>query len=64
MKTYTITEQQLQEIAGRLNSLTVQGIANSAQIIGITALLEKIAKPAEPEQSNVINLPPKEEAHG
>ena len=64
MKTYTITESQLQEIAGRLNSLTVQGIANSAQIIGITALLEQIAKPAEPEQSNVINLPAKDEAHG
>lgn len=56
METYTITEQQLQEIAGRLNSLTVQGIANSAQIIGITAILERIAKPAEPEQSNVVEM--------
>jgi len=62
MKTYTVTEQQLQEIAGRLNALTVQGIANSAQIIGITALLEQIAKPAEPEQSNVVEL--KDKANG
>lgn len=64
MKTYTITERQLQEIAGRLNSMTVQGIANSAHVVGITALLEQIANPAEPEQCNVINLPPKDEAHG
>lgn len=64
MKTFEITENQLQEIAGRLNAMTVQGIANSQHIMGILAVLEAVAKPQEQEPSNVINLPPKEEAHG
>ena len=63
MKTFEIDEKQLQEIVGRLNSMTVQGITNNAHITGIIAVLEAVAKPQE-QPSNVTQLPPKEEAHG
>lgn len=56
MKTFVISEAQMQEIAGRLNALTVQGIANIAQVMAIVAVLDQIAKPAIPEQSNVVDL--------
>ena len=44
MKTYTITEQQLQEIAGRLNSLNVTGLQNMTMLAGVVAVLEAVAK--------------------
>lgn len=63
MKTFEIDEKQLQEIAGRLNAMTVQGIANSQHIMGILAVLEQVANPkAETDNSNVITLP--EQANG
>lgn len=56
MKAFTISEAQMQEIAGRLNSLTVQGIANNAQVMAIVAVLGQIAKSGIPKQSNVVDL--------
>lgn len=63
MNIFQITEPQIQEIAGRLNAMTVQGIANNQHIMGILAVLEQVANPkAEPDNSNVITLP--EQANG
>ena len=50
----TITEQQLQEIAGRLNSLNVQGIANMEHVLAITHILGQIAQAAKSD--NVVTL--------
>lgn len=57
MKSFTITEKQLQEIAGRLNLLVVQGIQNNSLIAGINDVLVEITK-AEITQddSNVVDL--------
>ena len=61
MKTFEIDEKQLQEIAGRLNLMS--GLSNIPHIAGILADLEAVVKPkAEPDNSNVINMPDKEHA--
>lgn len=49
-----ITEQQLQEIAGRLNAITVQGLTNMGHVLAITNVLEQIAQTAKSE--NVVNF--------
>lgn len=67
MKSFTITEPQLQEIAGRLNTLTVQGLTNNQLIVGILAVLDQVGaaeiKP-EPKPDNVIELHEKDVSHG
>lgn len=49
-----ITEKQIQEIAGRLNALTVQGLSNMEHVLAITNVLAQI-KQAE-DSSNVVTL--------
>ncbi len=44
MKTFTATEQQLNEIALRLNTLSVQGIVNAQIITGIVGVLDQIGQ--------------------
>lgn len=49
-----ITEAQLQEIAGRLNAITVQGLNNMEHVMAITNILGQIAQAAKSD--NVVTL--------
>ena len=46
-----ITEQQLQEIAGRLNALVVNGLANAEHLAAIASILKRVAE-TKKDQSN------------
>lgn len=46
MKTYTITEEQLREIDGRLSQISVKG-ADTVQMASIFALLGRIIQAAD-----------------
>lgn len=53
-----LTQAQVQEIAGRLNAVSVTGIANMQHILSVLALLEK----ASADQSNVVDMTDKANA--
>ena len=61
MKTYTATQQQLDQIFGQLNALTTQGCQNAELIVGIKIMLGEIVKAAiKSEADNVVDLPKKD----
>lgn len=56
MKTFEITEKQLQEIGGRLNALSVQGVTNCEHVAGIMAVLGQIAQAETTKEDNVVEM--------
>lgn len=57
MKKFETTEKQLQEIGGRLNLLTLQGIGNAEHVTAIMAVLAQIAQAEiKPDESNVVEM--------
>lgn len=55
MKTFTITEQQLQEIDQRLSAISTRG-QDSVHMVGVFAILAKIAQPAEQAPTDGENV--------
>lgn len=49
MKTFSITQAQLEEIAGRANALTVTGAQNCEHIVTIISLVRIVAQNQEIE---------------